>query len=208
MLELVAPRCLSAPAGAAVAPYSPWVEVAALIEASVAEWAFSASFWWHWAVPVRAGQAGTDEAIVFDPGRRAGYPGEPTVAERAQACELGLDLACALWQIVWSGFRPVLHHHAALGLTSGLDEPVPAFRRRCLRLLMPPGGPGVGEQTAAAMAQVAAQIESRPLTATELQVRCCRVGVGWYPAGVTPSRPDSDLLVSGAARPYGTIRQD
>jgi len=208
MLEVVPSRCLSAPVGAAAAPFSPWIEIAALVNVVVAEWAFSDSFWLHWAVPVWAGRADARAAVAFDPGRRAAYPGEPSEGERAHVCALDSDSARALWESLWSGFQPLLHHHAALGLTSGLGEALSEFRRRCLRLMAPPGDAGLSnERIAAAMAQLAAQIETRPLKESEIRVSRCRVGVGWYPHGVAPSLADPELLVRGAACPFQALGQ-
>jgi hypothetical protein len=208
MLELVPSRCLSAPVGAVAAPFLPWIEIAALVDVSVAEWGFADSFWLHWAVPMREGRADVGAAVAFDPGRRAAYPGEPAETARAHACALDRDSAQALWESLWTGFQPLLHHHAALGLTSGLDESLSAFRRHCLRLMTPPGSVGLSqEQTATALAHLAAQVETRPLKGSEIRVSRCRVGVGWYPLGVAPSLADPELLVRGGARPFQALGQ-
>jgi hypothetical protein len=202
MVELVPSRCLLAPAGAAAAPFCPWIEIAALVDVSVVEWAFADVFWLHWAVPVRDGRVDASAAVAFDPGRRSAYAGEPAEAERAEVYTLDRDSARGLWESLWNGSRPLLHHHVALGLTSGLGEPRSAFQRRCLRLMAPAGSAGLNEeQFAAAIAQLAAQIETRPLKESDLRVSRCRVGVGWYPHGVAPSLADPELLVKGAARP-------
>jgi len=194
--ELVPPRIVSAPAGAAPADYRPWVEIAALVRVSVARWGFSEDTWVHWAVPVLEGRVEQAGTVPFDPGRCAAFPGEPPV--ELQRGEAALDEAGAssLGEALLSQWKPEVHYHPVLRLSSRLDEPSEAFQRRCAALVNRTvrRREGSAFDTEAA-ARLAAAIESRVVTGEELEVLHWRVGVGWYPAGVGPAPAPRDPLM-------------
>jgi len=194
--ELVPPRIVSAPAGAAPADYRPWVETAALVRVSVARWGFSEDTWVHWAVPVLEGRVEQAGTVPFDPGRRAAFSGEPPVEQRR--CDAVLDEAVArrLCDALLAQWRPQVHYHPVLRLSSRLDEPSEAFRRRCAALVNRTvrRREGSAFDTEGAV-RLAGAIESRVVTGEELEVLHWRVGVGWYPAGVGPAPAPRDPLM-------------
>jgi hypothetical protein len=88
-----------------------------------------------------------------------------------------------------------VHYNAALRLPSRLDEPVEAFRQRCMSLFGPvPVRPEGSDRNGKETARLAAAIESRALSGDELEVLVWRVGVGWYPTGVEPTPASADPL--------------
>jgi len=194
--ELVSPRIISAPAGAAPADYRPWVEVAALVRVSVTGWDLSDEAWVHWAVPVVDGILDVDGAVSFDPGRRAAFPGEPPIELRRGGAALDEAGASGLGEALLSQWKPEVHYHPVLRLASRVDEPSEAFRRRCAALVnrAVPRRDGSACDAAEA-ARLAATIESRVVTGEELEVLHWRVGVGWYPAGVGPAPAPRDPLM-------------
>ena len=194
--ELVPPRTISAPAGTDPTDYRPWVETAALVRVSVARWGFSEDTWVHWAVPVLEGRVEQAGTVPFDPGRRAAFSGEPPVEQRR--CDAVLDEAVArrLCDALLAQWRPQVHYHPVLRLSSRLDEPSEAFRRRCAALVNRTvrRREGSAFDTEGAV-RLAGAIESRVVTGEELEVLHWRVGVGWYPAGVGPAPAPRDPLM-------------
>lgn len=186
--DLVRPRTISAPAGTAPAGYWPWVEVAAVVRVSVAGWGLDDTSWVHWAVPVSEGQPEVSSAVTFDPGRRAALPGEPSPELRRREAALDETVAARLGEGLLARWQPRVHYNAALRLPSRLDEPLGAFRRRCIGLFGPIPGRREGCDRGGKEAErLAEAIESRALSGDELEVLLWRVGVVWYPDGVEPA---------------------
>jgi hypothetical protein len=193
--DLVRPRTISAPAGAAPAGYRPWIEVAAVVRVSVAGWGLDDTSWVHWAVPVSEGQPEPSSAVTFEPGRRAALPGKPSPELRRGEAALDETAAAGLCEALLARWRPRVHYDAALRLPSRLDEPLEAFRRRCLGLFGPVPGRREGCDRGGEEAErLAEAIESRALSGDELEVLLWRVGVGWYPTGVEPAPASADPL--------------
>jgi hypothetical protein len=186
--ELVPPRIVSARAGSAPAHYRPWVEVAALVRMTIAAWGSSDETWVHWAVPVVEDSPDPDGGVPFDPGRRAAFPGDPAPELRAGEAAIDEGSAAGLCQSLRDRWRPQVHYHPVLRLSSRLNEPREEFQRRCAsvfsRAARQRGGAASDRE---AGARLAAAFESRTLTGDELEVLWWRVGVGWYPAGVEPT---------------------
>jgi hypothetical protein len=193
--DLVRPRTISAPTGTAPVGYRPWVEVAAVVRVSVAGWGLDDTSWVHWAVPVSDGQAEVLGAVTFDPGRRAALPGEPSPELRRGEAALNETAAARLCEGLLARWQPRVHYNAALRLPSRLDEPLEAFRQRCIDLVGPvPGRREGSDRDGKETARLAAAIEGRALSAEELEVLLWRVGMGWYPTGVEPAPASADPL--------------
>ncbi len=166
-----------------------------MVRVSVAGWGLDDTSWVHWAVPVWEGRAELLGAVTFDPGRRAAVPGEPSPELRRSEAALDETAAARLGEALLARWRPWVHYSPALRLPSRLDEPVEAFRQRCIGLFgsVPTrceGFDGDGKGTG----RLAAAIESRVLSGDELEVVLWRVGVGWYPTGVEPAPASADPL--------------
>lgn len=193
--DLVRPRTISALTGTAPVGYRPWVEVAAVVRVSVAGWGLDDTSWVHWAVPVSEGQAEPQGAVAFDPGRRAAVPGEPSPELRRSEAALDEAAAARLGEALLARWRPRVHYSAALRLPSRLDEPLEAFRQRCIGLFGSVPGRCEGfDRDGKETKRLAAAIESRALSGDELEVLLWRVGVAWYPTGVEPAPASADPL--------------
>jgi hypothetical protein len=186
--DVVRPRTISAPTGTTPVGYRPWVEVAAVVRVSLAGWGLDETRWVHWAVPVSEGRVEPLGAVTFDPGRRAAVPGEPSPELRRGEAALDETAAARLCEALLARWRPQEHYNAALRLPSRLDEPLEAFRQRCIGLFgSVPGRRNRSDRDAKEIERLAAAIESRVLSGDELEVMHWRVGVGWYPTGVQPA---------------------
>jgi hypothetical protein len=193
--DVVRPRTISAPTGTAPVGYRPWVEVAAAVRVSVTGWGLDDTSWVHWAVPVSEGEAEPLGAVTFDPGRRAALPGEPSPELRRGEAALDETVAARLCEALLARWRPRVHYNAALRLPSRLDEPLEAFRQRCIGLFGPVPGRRQGtDRDVKETQRLAAAVESRVASGNEFEVLHWRVGVGWYPTGVEPAPASVDSL--------------
>lgn len=201
-IEVVLPRCRGPLVPGCAKVWTPWVEVALLVRVHVRDWDHDDEAWVHWAVVVVDGRAVPARARAFDPGRRAGTPGEPPEALRRCPCVLEARSAGELCAELLEAWRPRLHRHPGLAIVSRLDEDEAAFRRRLLAglgpLLRAGGAPVAGDL--GSLARLAAGIETRPLDAGTMEVTVARLGVGWYPEGAEPETPTSELATLGGAR--------
>ena len=193
---------MSAAPGARAGVFAPWVEAALRVRILVVEWGHAEESWVHWAIPVAAGAAVPGKTRPFDPGRRAGMPGDPPIGAQRPPFVLDAGGAHAVATQLLALWQPRLHRHAGLGLVSGLGEDAASFRRRCLSPLAALLRQGVmaGEEGAATVARLAGDIETRPLDAGTMEVLVARVGVAWYPAGTSPQDASGELLIGGAVR--------
>jgi hypothetical protein len=189
---------VSAAAGSAPASYRPWVEVAALVRMTIAAWGSSDETWLHWAVPVVEGRPDPDGWVLFDPGRRAAFPGNPAPELRAGEVAIDECSAAGLCESLQRRWRPQVHYHPVLRLCSRPDESREEFRRRCASVFSRAAGQRSGGASGGeASARLAAAFESRTLTVDELEVLWWRVGVAWYPEGVGPAPAQADPLMHG-----------
>ncbi len=200
-LDLAAPRTVSVPVGLSAPVWRPWLEVTVCVRAVLEEWGLREERWLHWAAPL--GADGRPEAgfRLFDPGLRAASEGEPPAEWRGGPGAVDRAAAEHALGRLLAGWAPQVHRSAELGLTSAVDEPLAAFRRRCLRTLAGAVRDGAlaGDAGASAVARIAGSIETAVLAGERLELTAARAGVGWYPEGLGPGRADEDLMVAGGA---------
>lgn len=197
-LDLVPPRTLSVPVGLGAARWWPWLEITLQVRADIAAWNVVETRWLHWAAELQEDCRAAEVFRPFDPGLRSARVGEPPEGSRGRPGAVDRAAAERALGGLLAGWAPQIHRSAELDLTSRLDEPLPQFRRRCLRALSGAvrGGVVTGERGAEAVSRVAASVETVVLDGSMLAAVTARVGVGWYPDGIEPALAGSDLMVS------------
>ena len=142
--------------------------------------------------PCRRGSPDPDGAVPFDPGRRAGVPGDPAPSCAPAKLRSTRRGAAGLCRVARERWRPQVHYHPVLRLS------LTARTSRGERVSAAvPGALGAAAAAAArqgdaSAARAARGGVSRAGRVTGRRARGAlraRVGVGWYPAGVEPGRP-------------------
>ena len=198
------PRHVPPARGVETGAWSPWLEAALLVRTEIPAWEHAEEAWLHWTFRVTPDGRPFGPARAYDPSCHAAVPGEPETGGGPPLPEIREAAARELVAEHLAGWRPVVHRHRELGVISRLDEPGETFRKRCLSPLRPllqrDGASMPPAEIAARLGTLASGIETAHLGADSLELRCARLAVVWYPAGIGPALAPVDPMVSGPAK--------